>query len=312
MAYYNTIAESNNFIVLDEYAKHSILSDVSSVYQTESSLENEFIRDLVNQGYEHLSDLKTPDALLANARTQIQALNEVTFSDSEWDRYVEEYLDKPGDSLVEKTRKLQDDYIYDFVFDDGHIKNIYLVDKHNIARNRVQVISQLTQEGVAVNRYDVTILVNGLPLAQVELKKRGVAIREAFNQVHRYSKESFNAPHSLYKYIQVFVISNGTDSRYFANTVERNKNSFDFTMNWARSNNKPIKDLKDFTATFFQKNTLLNIILTYSVFDSNDTLLIMRPYQIVATERILNRIEIANNYKKYGTVAVSLFRNEVD
>ena len=301
MAQYNTIAESNNFIVLDDYEKYSVLNEPSVVYQTEASLEHEFIQDLRNQGYEYLPGLNTPEALLANVRTQLQALNDVEFTDSEWDRYVEEYLDKPGDSLVEKTRKLQDDYIYDFVFDDGHIKNIYLVDKHNIARNRVQVISQLTQEGVAVNRYDVTILVNGLPLAQVELKKRGVAIREAFNQVHRYSKESFNAPHSLYKYIQVFVISNGTDSRYFANTVERNKNSFDFTMNWARSNNKPIKDLKDFTATFFQKNTLLNIILTYSVFDSNDTLLIMRPYQIAATERILWKIKSSYQAKKWST-----------
>lgn len=301
MAQYNTIAESNNFIVLDDYEKYSVLNEPSVVYQTEASLEYEFIQDLRNQGYEYLPDLNTPKALLANVRVQLQSLNDVIFTDSEWNRYVEEYLDKPSDSLVEKTRKIQDDYIYDFVFDDGHIKNIYLVDKHNIARNRVQVISQLTQEGVAVNRYDVTILVNGLPLAQVELKKRGVAIREAFNQVHRYSKESFNAPHSLYKYIQVFVISNGTDSRYFANTVERNKNSFDFTMNWARSNNKPIKDLKDFTATFFQKNTLLNIILTYSVFDSNDTLLIMRPYQIAATERILWKIKSSYQAKKWST-----------
>ena len=191
MAYYNTIAESNNFIVLDDYEKYSVLNEPSVVYQTEASLEYEFIQDLRNQGYEYLPDLNTPKALLANVRVQLQSLNDVIFTDSEWNRYVEEYLDKPSDSLVEKTRKIQDDYIYDFVFDDGHIKNIYLVDKHNIARNRVQVISQLTQEGVAVNRYDVTILVNGLPLAQVELKKRGVAIREAFNQVHRYSKESW-------------------------------------------------------------------------------------------------------------------------
>ena len=301
MAQYNTIAESNNFIVLDEYDKCTILSDVSSVYQTESSLEREFIQDLVNQGYEYLPDLKTPESLLANVRVQLESLNDVTFSNSEWERYVEEYLDKPGDSLVEKTRKLQDDYIYDFVFDDGHIKNIYLVDKDNLARNKVQVINQLSQENVHTNRYDVTILVNGLPLVQVELKKRGVAIREAFNQVHRYSKETFNVKNSLYKYIQVFVISNGTDSRYFANTVERNKNSFDFTMNWARANNKLIKDLKDFTATFFQKNTLLNIILTYAVFDVNDTLLIMRPYQIAATERILWKIKSSYQAKKWSS-----------
>lgn len=301
MAYYNTIAESNNFIVLDDYEKYSVLNEPSVVYQTESSLEREFIQDLVNQGYEYLPDLNTPEALLANVRVQLQVLNDVVFTDSEWDRYVEEYLDKPSDSLVEKTRKLQDDYIYDFVFDDGHIKNIYLVDKHNLSRNKVQVIKQFIQEGTHLNRYDVTILVNGLPLVQVELRKRGVAIREAFNQVHRYSKESFNTNNSLYKYIQIFVISNGTDSRYFANTVERNKNSFDFTINWAKSNNTLIKDLKDFTATFFQKNTLLNIILTYSVFDSNDTLLIMRPYQIAATERILWKIKSSYQAKKWST-----------
>ena len=301
MAYYNTIAESNNFIVLDDYEKYSVLNEPSVVYQTESSLERDFIQDLVNQGYEYLPDLNTPEALLANVRVQLQVLNDVVFTNSEWDRYVEEYLDKPSDSLVEKTRKLQDDYIYDFVFDDGHIKNIYLVDKHNLSRNKVQVIKQFIQEGTHLNRYDVTILVNGLPLVQVELKKRGVAIREAFNQVHRYSKESFNTNNSLYKYIQIFVISNGTDSRYFANTVDRNKNSFDFTMNWAKSNNTLIKDLKDFTATFFQKNTLLNIILTYSVFDSNDTLLIMRPYQIAATERILWKIKSSYQAKKWST-----------
>ena len=301
MAQYNTIAESNNFIVLDDYEKYSVLNEPSVVYQTEASLEREFIQDLVNQGYEYLPELNTPEALLANVRAHLQDLNDVVFTDSEWARYVEEYLDKPCDSLVEKTRKIQDDYIYDFVFDDGHIKNIYLVDKKILSRNKVQVIRQFAQEGTHLNRYDVTILVNGLPLVQVELKKRGVAIREAFNQVHRYSKESFNTNNSLYKYIQIFVISNGTDSRYFANTVERNKNSFDFTMNWAKANNTLIKDLKDFTATFFQKNTLLNVILTYSVFDSNDTLLIMRPYQIAATERILWKIKSSYQAKKWST-----------
>lgn len=302
MAQYNTIAESNNFIVLDDYDKCYMASEPLARYQTEASLEHEFIQDLRSQGYEYLPDLNTPEALLANVRTQLQVLNDVEFTDSEWARYVEEYLDKPSDSLVEKTRKIQDDYVYDFIFDDGHIKNIYLVDKQNLSRNKVQVIRQFVQEGSHLNRYDVTILVNGLPLVQVELKKRGVAIREAFNQVHRYSKESFNANNSLYKYIQVFVISNGTDSRYFANTVERSKNSFDFTMNWAKANNSLIKDLKDFTATFFQKNTLLNVILTYSVFDSNNTLLIMRPYQIAATERILWKIKSSYQAKKWSTI----------
>lgn len=302
MAQYNTIAETNNFIVLDEYEKYSTLNEPSVFYQTEDSLEKEFVQDLINQGYEYLPDLNTPEALFANARKQLQELNNVVFTDSEWKRYVEEYLDKSSDTLVEKTRKLQDDYIYDFVFDDGHIKNIYLVDKTNIARNKVQVIKQFSQKGVCANRYDVTILVNGLPLVQVELKKRGVAIREAFNQIHRYSKESFNAKNSLYKYIQIFVISNGTDSRYFANTVERNKNSFDFTMNWANAKNTLIKDLKDFTATFLQKNTLLNVIFTYSVFDVNNTLLIMRPYQIAATERILWKIKSSYQAKQWSCV----------
>lgn len=299
MAQYNTIAESNNFIVLDDY---SIARAAAAVYQTEFALEREFIQDLVSQGYENPSNLTTPEAMLANVRMQLQTLNDVVFTDSEWIRYVEEYLDKSGDNLVEKTRKLQDNYIYDFVFDDGHIQNIYLVDKKNLARNKVQVISQFAQKGTQANRYDVTILVNGLPLVQVELKKRGVAIREAFNQVHRYTKESFNGNNSLFKYLQIFVISNGTDSRYFANTVERNKNSFDFTMNWANAKNELIKDLKDFTATFFQKHTLLNVLFTYSVFDTSDTLLIMRPYQIAATERILWKIRSSYQLRKWSTI----------
>ena len=301
MSQYNTIAESNNFIVLDAYTKYNELHEPSVVYQSEASLEREFIKDLVNQGYEYRQDISTPDALLSNARIQIQNLNDVEFSDKEWLRFVEEYLDKPGDTLIDKTRKIHDNHIYDFVFDDGHIKNIYIADKQNIARNKVQVINQFEQTGTQANRYDVTILVNGLPLVHVELKKRGVAIREAFNQVHRYSKESFNSDNSLFKYIQVFVISNGTDSRYFANTVERNKNSFDFTMNWANAKNTVIKDLKDFTETFFQKNTLLNVIFTYSVFDTNNTLLVMRPYQIAATERMLWKIRSAYQAKKWST-----------
>lgn len=301
MTQYKTIAESNNFIVLDKYTKFSELNEMPTTYQTEADLEREFIQDLVNQGYERPSNLTTAEAMLANARIQLQALNGMQFSDAEWARYVEEYLDKPSDSLIEKTRKIHDNYIYDFVFDDGHIQNIYLVDKKNIARNKVQVISQFAQKGTHANRYDVTILVNGLPLVQVELKKRGVAIREAFNQVHRYTKESFNSTNSLFKYLQIFVISNGTDSRYFANTVERSKNSFDFTMNWAKADNSLIKDLKDFTATFFQKQTLLNVLFTYSVFDISDTLLIMRPYQIAATERILWKIASAYQAKKWSS-----------
>lgn len=301
MIQYNTIAELQNYIVLDNYVKSPIACDPPAGYQTEAGLEYEFIDDLKNQGYEYVQEITSPDALLINARKQLQTLNQVVFTDAEWARFVEEYLDKSSDSLVEKTKKVHENYIYDFVFDDGHIQNIYLVDKTNITRNKVQVINQFEQTGTQANRYDVTILVNGLPMVQIELKKRGVAIREAFNQVHRYSKESFNSESSLYKYLQIFVISNGTDTRYFANTVKRDKNSFDFTMNWAKADNTLIKDLKDFTATFFQKNTLLQILLTYSVFDTSDTLLIMRPYQIAATERILWKIKSAYQTKKWGT-----------
>ncbi|MCW2312900.1 HsdR family type I site-specific deoxyribonuclease [Rhodoferax antarcticus] len=294
---YKTIAESQNFIVLDRYTKEWT---VSESYQSEGDLEREFIQDLVNQGYDFVPGLNNLEALLANVRVQLQGLNNVQFSDAEWLRFVETWLDKPSDGIVEKTRKIHDDYIHDFVFDDGRIQNIYLLDKKTIARNKVQVIKQFGQAGSHANRYDVTVLVNGLPLVQVELKKRGVAIREAFNQVHRYSKESFNSAHSLFKYLQLFVITNGTDSRYFANTTQRNKNSFDFSMNWAQADNNLIKDLKDFTATFFQKHTLLNVLLHYSVFDVSDTLLVMRPYQIAATERILWKIRCAYQAKNWS------------
>jgi len=300
MAQYSTIAELQNFIVLDSYTKNSILNEPPAGYQSEAALEKELIEDLSNQGYEYLSDITTPEALLKNVRKQLQELNNVMFTDAEWQRFLDEYLDKPSDNITDKTRKVQDNYIYDFVFDDGHIQNIYLVDKQNITRNKVQVINQFEQKGIQANRYDVTILVNGLPMVQIELKKRGVAIREAFNQVHRYSKESFNSESSLYKYLQIFVISNGTDTRYFANTVKRNKNSFDFTMNWAKSDNTLIKDLKDFTATFFQKNTLLQVLLTYSVFDTSDTLLIMRPYQIAATERLIWKVKSSFQAKQWS------------
>ncbi len=296
MTEYKTIAESNNFIVLDRYNKDW---NVAESYQSEGDLERELIQDLVNQGYEYLPGLNNPIAMLANVREQLQRLNKVEFQEGEWQRFVETYLDKPSDNVVDKTRKIHDDYIHDFVFDDGRIQNIYLVDKKQIARNKVQVIKQFEQTGSHANRYDVTILVNGLPLVQIELKKRGVAIREAFNQVHRYSKESFNSEHSLYKYLQLFVISNGTDTRYFANTTKRNKNSFDFTMNWAKADNTLIKDLKDFTATFLQKHTLVNVLLHYAVFDVSDTLLVMRPYQIAATERILWKIKCAYESKAW-------------
>ncbi|MEP0961345.1 MAG: type I restriction endonuclease subunit R [Roseobacter sp.] len=293
-----TIAETKNFIVLDKYTKEW---DAADRYQSEDDLERELVQDLVDQGYEFMPTLTTQETMLANIRVQLEELNNVKFSNEEWKRFAETYLDKPSDNLVDKTRKVHDDYIHDFVFDDGRIQNIYLVDKKNKARNKLQVIKQFEQVGTHSNRYDVTILVNGLPLVQIELKRRGVAIREAFNQIHRYSKESFNSENSLFKFLQLFVISNGTDTRYFANTTKRNKNSFDFTMNWAKSDNSLIKDLKDFTATFLQKRTLLNVLLQYSVFDVSDTLLVMRPYQIAAAERILWKIKSsfeAKNWRK--------------
>lgn len=283
------IVESDNFIILEKYTK----LEQPSQYQTEADLEKELIADLRQQGYEYLTYLTTPEALLANLKTQMEVLNNVVFTDAEWLRFLDEYLNKPSDSLIDRTRKLHDNYIYDFIFDDGHIQNIYLWDKKNISRNKLQVINQMKQVGTSSNRYDVTLLVNGLPLVQIELKKRGVAVREAFNQVHRYSKESFNEENSLFKYLQIFIISNGTDTRYFANTTKRDKNSYEFTMNWALKNNNPIKDLKDFTATFLSQQTLLNVLINYSVFDTNDTLLIMRPYQIAATERIIWKIRSA-------------------
>lgn len=298
MVEYKPITETNNFIVLDKYTK---INQQEVGYQTEADLERELIQDLKNQGYEYLSNLNSTEEMLKNIRIQLENLNSVKFLDSEWKRFCEEYLDKPSDNYIDKTRKIHDDYIYDFVFDDGHIQNIYLVDKKNVTRNKLQVISQFEQKGTQLNRYDVTILVNGLPLIQVELKKRGIAIREAFNQIHRYSKESFNSENSLFKYLQICIISNGTDTRYFANTTKRDKNSFDFTMNWAKSDNTLIRDLKDFTATFLQKNTLLNILLHYSVFDSSNTLLVMRPYQIAATERILWKIKSSYLAKKWKT-----------
>ena len=300
MKQYATIAELQNFIVLNSYTKAAMLNETPAGYQTEAQLESELITDLRNQGYEYLPNLNSPQALLDNARVQLQTLNNIVFTDAEWKRFNEEFLNKENDSITDQTRKIQGCCVYDFTFDDGHLQNIMLIDKQNHARNKLQVINQFEQTGTQANRYDVTILVNGLPMVQVELKKRGVNIREAFNQVHRYSKESFNSDCSLYKYLQIFVISNGTDTRYFANTVKRNKNSFDFTMNWATFDNKRINDLKDFTATFLQKNTLMQVLFTYSVFDVTNTLLIMRPYQIAATERLIWKIKSSYQAKLWS------------
>lgn len=293
----NPIAETTNYIVLDKYEAQP---KTAQGYQSEAALEREFIEDLCRQGYEYAQHIKDPEALLRNVRLQLEQLNEMRFTDAEWQRFCLEYLDSPSDSFTEKARKVHVADCHDFRFDDGHMQNIRLFDRERPCRNRLQVINQMEQTGSSANRYDVTILVNGLPLVHVELKRRGVAIREAFNQIHRYSKESFNSKTSLYKYVQLFVISNGTDTRYFANTTKRDKSSFDFTMNWARADNSPIKDLKDFTATFFQKRPLLEVLLTYSVLDVDGVLLVMRPYQIAATERILWKIRSSYEAKRWS------------
>ena len=299
----STIAEMTNGIILANYEK---ILQVQEAYQSEAELEESMIKNLVLQGYEKFNG-KTSDDLYKNLKIQIEKLNKVTFTDEEWKRFLAEYLDSPNDGMIEKTRKIQENHIYDFIFDDGHLKNIKIIDKKNIHNNFLQVTNQIRQEGTHNNRYDVTILVNGLPLVHIELKKRGVNLHEAFNQIHRYSKESFNAENSLYKYVQIFVISNGTYTRYFANTTAQNKNHYEFTCEWADAKNRVIRDLEDFTATFFEKRTVLEVLTKYCVFDSNNTLLIMRPYQIAATERILWKIESSFQSRKAGKIEAGGF-----
>lgn len=300
----STIAEMTGGIILAHYDKNNRV-DASS-YQSEAELERNLIANLVSQGYER-KNFKTSDELYANLKVQIERLNNVSFSKSEWDRFLTEYLDSPKDGMIEKTRKIQEDYIYDFIFDDGYLKNIKIIDKKNIHNNFLQVVNQVTAGEKNQNRYDVTILVNGLPLVHIELKKRGVNLHEAFNQIHRYSKESFNLEHSLYKFVQIFVISNGTYTRYFANTTAKNKNNYEFTCEWADAKNKVIRDLEDFTKTFFEKRVILEVLTKYCVFDASNTLLIMRPYQIAATERILWKIKSSYEGKKAGTAEAGGF-----
>ena len=294
------IAEMQGGIVLARFEKPDRRVEE---YQTESQLEENMINNLVSQGYERL-DVRSMDDLYANLRIQIEKLNDVKFSDSEWKRFLLEYLDAPNDGIIEKTRKIQENHIYDFIFDDGRLRNIKIIDKKNIHNNHLQVVNQVT---VAKNRYDVTILVNGLPLVHIELKKRGVNIREAFNQIQRYEDESFNLDNSLYKFVQIFVISNGTYTRYFANTTERDKSNYEFTCEWADAKNRVIADLEDFTATFFEKRTILEILTKYCIFNSRNVLLIMRPYQIAATERLLWRINSSFENKKAGSVEAGGF-----
>ena len=299
----STIAEMTNGIILANYEK---ILQVQEAYQSEAELEESMIKNLVLQGYEKFNG-KTSDDLYKNLKIQIEKLNKVTFTDEEWKRFLAEFLDSPNDGMIEKTRKIQENHIYDFIFDNGHLKNIKIIDKKNIHNNFLQVTNQIRQEGTHNNRYDVTILVNGLPLVHIELKKRGVNLHEAFNQIHRYSKESFNTENSLYKYVQIFVISNGTYTRYFANTTAQNKNHYEFTCEWADAKNRVIRDLEDFTATFFEKRTMLEVLTKYCVFDSNNTLLIMRPYQIAATERILWKIESSFQSRKAGKIEAGGF-----
>ena len=313
MSYFNIITQSGDATVVTEYKPEKNKSDS---YQSEKALEDEFIRLLQEQSYEYIQIHKEAD-LISNLRKQIEKLNNYTFSNDEWNRFFSEYISNPNLGIVEKTRAIQEDYRKNLKRDDGSTKNIALIDKSNIHNNILQVINQYTEDkGNYDNRYDVTILVNGLPLVHVELKRRGVALREAFNQIERYGRDSFWAGCGLYEFVQIFVISNGVNTKYYSNTTrdahthnkkgqtQRSKtsNSFEFTSYWADANNHPIPDLIDFTKTFFSKHTLLNILTKYCIFTSENTLLVMRPYQIVATERILNRIEISTNYKKYGTI----------
>ena len=318
MSYFNIVAQSNESTVVTEYKPQSKRSEA---YQSEADLEQEFIRLLCELGYERLTIHKEAD-LIANLRTQLEKLNSYRFTDGEWKRFWDEVLANTNSGILEKTRLIQEDYVRVLRRDNGESKNIQLIDKKCIHNNSLQVINQYAisaEEGAAHNnRYDVTVLVNGLPLIHIELKRRGVPIREAFNQIDRYQRDSFWASSGLYEFVQIFVISNGTNTKYYSNTTRFNhikdtkaqkakksktSNSFEFTSFWADANNRIIPDLVDFTKTFFCKHTILNILTRYCVFTAENMLLVMRPYQIVATERILNRIEIANNYKKYGTVA---------
>lgn len=313
----------NKFDIIIENIDSTVVSSYESKrvrqteYQSEADLENALIKQLKNQGYEYLN-AKTPNELILNLRVQLEKLNNYTFSDKEWNQILNNYLVNPKESIVEKTRKIQEDYIYSLTKDDGTTQNIRILDKSNIHNNSLQVINQFEVEGLRKNRYDVTILVNGLPLVHIELKRRGVTLKEAFNQIRRYHHESFWAESGLYEYAQIYVISNGTQTKYYSNTTreranseninkdstkQKTSNSFEFTSFWADARNKTIDDLEDFAATFLTKHTLLNVIIKYCVFTADNLLLVMRPYQIVATERIINQINInLNNKKQIGTI----------
>ena len=309
---YNIIAENENYTIVSDY---QAIYRKSDKYQTEAQLEKEFIKTLTEQGYDYLQ-IHTEQDLVDNLRVQLQRLNDYTFTDSEWKRFFNDVIANPNEGIEAKTTKIQEDHIQVLKRDTGETKNIYLIDKKNIHNNYLQVINQYEEEqGNHDARYDVSILVNGLPLVHIELKRRGVQLKEAFNQIDRYQRDSFWAGCGLYEYVQIFVISNGTNTKYYSNTTrfnhikeqERNRNkskktsnSFEFSSFWADSNNKTINDLIDFTRTFFAKHTLINVLTKYCVFTSERMLLVMRPYQIAATERIIGRINVAHNYKQYG------------
>lgn len=318
MPYFNIVAETNENTVVTQYEPVKQRSDA---YQSEAELEKEFIRMLTEQGYEYLQ-IHTEEDMVANIRAKLEELNDYKFSDTEWERFFKDCIANGNDGTVEKTRKIQEDNVQVLERDNGMSKNITLIDRKNIHNNRLQVINQYvvtTDQGARHdNRYDVTVLVNGLPLVHIELKRRGVPIREAFNQINRYERDSFSAGYGLFEYVQIYVISNGTNTKYYSNSTRYNaikdaeaantkkgktSNSFEFTSFWADANNRVIPDLIDFTKTFFAKHTILNVITKYCVFTSESMLMVMRPYQITATERILNRIEIAHNYKKFGDIA---------
>lgn len=317
MSQYNVIASTTENTVVTSYEP---VKNRSDSYQSEAALEKEFIQLLTQQGHEYLQIHQEAD-LIANLRRQLEILNHYQFSDREWEQFFSGAIANPNEHIVEKTRKIQEDFVQVLRRDDGTSKNISLIDKKNIHNNRLQVINQYevsqSQGAHHDNRYDVTVLVNGLPLVHIELKRRGVAIREAFNQINRYQRDSFWAGSGLFEYVQIFVISNGTNTKYYSNSTRFNaireasggkvrrlktSNSFEFTSFWADANNRVIPDLIDFTRTFFARHTILNVLTRYCIFTSENMLMVMRPYQITATERILNRIEIANNYKKYGTI----------
>ena len=316
MSSFNMVAQCPESTVVAEYTPADVRSDA---YQSEADLEKAFIKQLCSQGYEYVAIHSEPE-LIANLRRQLELLNNYSFSDKEWKQFFTQHLANANEGIEEKTRRIQEDSVLNLTRDDGTTKNIILLDKKNIHNNRVQVINQYEEtQGAHDTRYDVTVLVNGFPMVHIELKRRGVAIREAFNQIKRYQRDSFWASSGLYEYVQIFVISNGTHTKYYSNTTrdahireqsgsgrrksKKTSNSFEFTSYWADGNNKIIADLVDFTKTFFAKHTLLNILARFCVFTSEKLLLVMRPYQITATERILQRIELAHNYKKAGTLA---------